>query len=248
MVRLHVTNLNQFSALLTSGATKLAKEVHKDLSKDAEKFFRGVAGSVGRSSEYQDLKFNENLRGKLGLATKALRTGGDTDAEDLLNLLRKLKISHRKTAGRNVVRFSLPTLQFLEKKLTHRFTKVDKGSIKSGPTHSWFRWWEFGDRGEITSLIILRQTIAKLVSRTSKRKKSKTALLQILKERSRSGSAIQITNRSPDHNSSIAGTHRIGTTYSNFARIFPARMGKSLKRFVQKNGGRAERLFARRSG
>jgi hypothetical protein len=246
MVKLHITNLDQFAAQLKSGATNLAKETHKELSRDAEKFFRGLAANVERSQEYQDLRFNQALRGKLGLARQALKSGGDTDAEDLLELLRRVSIKRRITGKRNVTSFSLPSLTFLEAKLTHRLTKVNKGSIQSGPIHSWFRWWEFGDRGEINSLTILRQTISKLVRKgNSGNKKSRTALLQILKNKSRSGEAIQVLDKSPDQNSNISPTRLIGRTYSNFARIFPAVMGKSLRRFTSRQSGRAERFFGR---
>ena len=246
MVRLRIKNLDAFAAQIQAGAKNLAKETFRELSKDAEKFFRGVSASVENSKAYQDLKLNSKLRGKLGLATKALRVGGDTDAKDLLIELRKLKIQRTKTGRSRKFKVSLPSLAHLEKKLTHSRTTVDKGSIKSGPIFSWFRWWEFGDRGEINSLTILRQTISKLVSKSAKNKKSRTALLQILKNRSRSGSAIQIRDRSPDQNSSIQATGLVGKTYDNFARIFPAVMAKSLRRLIRKHGGRAEKLFAKR--
>ena len=248
MVKLRITNLPEFEARLSGGVKNLTNATFKEVKKDAAKFFGGLADNVAQTTEYKRLASDSELRGKLGLAIASRKSGGDTDAPDLIASLSKFKIkvtSNGSTRKFNVV---FPSLQELEDKLTHNLSKINKGVITRGRKASWFRWWEHGDRGEINSLTVLRKTISKIVSNKSgksKNKKSRTQLLELLSKRSRSNEAIQLRNLRPDENSHISPTKRIQTTYANFARIFPARMGKTLKKIVARNGGRAEKFFAR---
>jgi hypothetical protein len=248
MPSLKITNLKDFEARLSGGVENLSKKTFKAVKKDAEVFLGGLADSVANSSDFKELKSDSELRGKLGLATSAKKTGGDTDAENLIIQLRKFKVRTRSVKGGRKFTVTFPSIQELEDKLTHNLSKVKDGTIRRGPTVSWFRWWEHGDRGEIDSLTILRKTVSKLISKKSGKPRnsaSRGSLLDIITKRSRSNEAIQLLNRQPDENSSIAPTRLVQRTYANFARVFPARMGKTLKKIVLENNGRAEKFFAR---
>ena len=246
MVKIRISNLNEFEARLSAGVKNLSRATFNEIKKDAIKFYSGLADNVARSNEFQLLQSDPDLRGKLGLAKPALKFASDTDANDLIKELRKFKVkTATSTRGRRLT-ITFPSISRLEKKLTHNFTRLKDGRTIRGPRMSWFRWWEFGDRGEISSLTVLKRTVTKLGGTTSAgRQKSRAQLLQILKEKSRSGSAIQLKKQSPDANSRIDGASLIRRTYGNFARVFPARMGKTLKKIIARNGGRAEKFFAR---
>ncbi len=248
MPTLKITNLRQFEARLSGGVENLSKATFKLVKKEAEKFLSGLPDNVAASTEYQRLSRDSELRGKLGLAIASRKSGGDTDAEHLITLLRKFKKRTKLSRASRQFRITFPSLDELEEKLVHTFSSIDKGVVRSGPKASWFRWWEFGDRGEINSLIILRRTISKLIVKktgSQKQQKSRSQLLDIISQRSRSNQAIQLEGRRPDENSSIVATGLIQKTYANFSRVFPARMGKVLRRLILQNGGRAERFFAR---
>jgi hypothetical protein len=248
MPSLKITNLKAFEARLSGGVENLSKATFKAVKKDAEKFLGGLADNVANTPEFKELQSDAETRGKLGLAVKSKKTGGDTDAPDLIKLLRKFKVRTRSIKGGRKFTVTFPSIQELEEKLTHNLSKVKDGVVLRGPTTSWFRWWEHGDRGEIDSLTVLRKTISKIISQKSgkpRNKASRGSLLQIITDRSRSNEAIQLLNRQPDENSHISPTRLIQRTYSNFARVFPARMGKTLKKIVSQNNGRAEKFFAR---
>lgn len=248
MVRLKITNLREFEARLSAGAQNLSNATFKHLRKEAQKFYNSLAGNVEKSSAYQRLRSDEQLRGQLGLAIPSRKYGSDTDAENLIELLRKFKTKTSKTRTSKKFTIVFPTLEQLEQRLTHNLTRVRGGRIIRGQRASWFRWWEFGDRGEIQTLTVTRRNIAKMLktkSGKSTQTKSRTQLLEIIRDRSRSAAAIQLRDRSPDENTSIQGAGLIRQTYANYARIFPARMGLAMRRFVGKNNGRAEKFFAR---
>jgi len=246
MVRLKITNLREFAARLSAGARNLSKATFKHLQAETKKFFEGLPDRLATHPEFIRLKQDEELRGKLGLAKVGLKFGSDTDAEDLIKELKRIKVTTRINKAGYKYTVTFPTLDILEQKLTHNLSKVDNGVARRGPRQSWFRWWEFGDRGEISSLTILRKTITKLIERQEPGKRvSRSQLLAVLRKRSRSGAAIQLIGRRPDNNSSIPATSLVQTFYGNYAQIYPARMGLSIKRFVSRNGGRAEKFFAR---
>ena len=244
MVQFKITNLQQFEAQIKSGAKRLSRKTFEALEKDALKFFKGVPKAVENSLGFQELKSNEDLRGKLGLARPALRSGGDTDANDLIKLLQNIKVSRSATGRKRKIKVGFLSLQRLEEELTHQLSVVEKGSVRAGPRTSWFRWWEFGDRGEITSLTVLRKTVSKLARKSNAA--SRSNLLQIIRDRSRSGAAIQLASRAPDENSTIVARNVVGQVYGRFAKIFPARMGKTLRAFVSRRGGSANSFFTRR--
>jgi hypothetical protein len=245
MPSLRITNLREFEARLSGGVKNLSRKTFNEVKKEARTFLSGLATNVENTPDYNKLRNDSELRGKLGLAVPGKKTGGDTDAEDLIELLRRFQVRTKNTGRSRQFRITFPSIDELEKKLTHSLSRLDKGRVIHGPRSSWFRWWEFGDRGEIRSLTVLRKTVNKLVSRSGGKDVSRASLLDIIRQRSRSNEALQIPNRRADENSSIRPTGLIRKVYSNFARVFPARMGKVLRRIVTANGGRAEKFFAR---
>jgi hypothetical protein len=248
MPNLRITNLNRFESELKVGMENMSANIFKELTKDAEKLFGGVAKQIESSAEFKDLNSGEKIRGQLGLASESNKLGSDTDAKDLITLVNAFKIDVIVTKGTKRFTVRYPTLDELERNLTHAWTRITPTGVDIGPRVSWFRWWEFGDRGEVSSLTLTAANISKAVKIKINQKRSvasKEKLLDLIIDRSRSGLAIQLTRLPPDAGSHIIGRNRVQQTYSNFLKIFPARMGKVLKSLIARNGGVANNLFTR---
>jgi len=114
MVRLRITNLSQFEAQMKTGGNELSKAAFRAVSKEAEKFIGGVPAAVERSQKFQQLKSDEDLRGKLGLAKPAFRRGADTDADDLIKLLRKKRVKRKNARTEKRISISLPSIPQLQ--------------------------------------------------------------------------------------------------------------------------------------
>ena len=127
----------------------------------------------------------------------------------------------------------------------HNLSRIIAGALQRGPRQSWFRWWEFGDRGEIDTLTVLRTNISQMASQgTRGNSQSRKKLLEIIDKKSRSGFAIQLRNKAPGGSSHISPAGLIQEVYRNYGRIFPARMGKTLTNFLRRSGG-VGKFFAR---
>jgi len=239
-LKFKVKDIQKLEATLKSGLLGFSKEIANEVRKDMKKMGEQIVDKVESSPQYIQLKTDEALRGKLGLAKPTLRVGGDTDAEDLIRLLSGFEVKSSFGKFFKKITLAFPTLLELERKLTHSFTKVDGGRVIRGPQHSWFRWWEFGDRGEITTFTLLKSGV---MAQARRSKRSKDKILDIIATKTRTGFAIQLPSLPPGPNSSIDGANLIQTIYQNYARIFPARIGKVVKRVARKNGGRLSRFF-----
>jgi len=238
MATLRIKNLDRFSSDLQASMDNLSSNVFDSLVKDAKKLFDGVARQVENSPEYKELRNSDKLRGQLGLAKPANKFGSDTDAEDLLQELKdfSLNVVSTKSIRRLTVQFK--PLEELERILQHNLSSITDTGISIGPRVSWFRWWEFGDRGEITTLTITAANISKSIQRQKQKGQgtvSRQKLLDLITARSRSGSALQLPSLPADADSHIFGRSRIQQTYANYLKIFPARMGKTLKALIRKS-------------
>jgi hypothetical protein len=247
MPSLRITNLTQFEVQLKTTVKNISNNVFEALAADAKKLFQGIPDNVQASAEFQELATDEELRGKLGMPNEANKLGSDTDASDLILMLRQFKTVKHKSTANYRLEFKFPSLVEFEDGLIRSLSRFRSGRIQPGPHQSWFKWWEFGDKGEITTLTVSQRNIDALLGRLKNPGSNDRArLLNILRKGSRSGFAMQAIEQEADGNSKIIGRGLIGRTYQNYIRIFPARMGKTLKKLVLATGGRAEKLAIRR--
>ena len=114
-----------------------------------------------------------------------------------------------------------------------------------GSQQSWFRWWEYGDRGEITTLTVMRRTIARIARGQSNKSKNRASLSRIISDRSRSGHAIQLRKIPAGPGGGVIGRGLIQDKYTNFGKIYPARVGRLVKAWTKANQSLIRRLFSR---
>jgi len=234
-------NFKKLEGAIRSGGQGLSKELKIVIKKDMNKWAKGLIKAVQSDPRFTELTSDPDLRGKLGMPKQSFRKGSDTDAEDLIKLLNTFRITETRSGRARTLKVLFPSIDKLEENLTRNLSKIRGGKVTSGPTQSWFRWWEFGDRGEITSLTVLRKTISKIASRSG-RGINRARLNNLITNRSRSGSAVQL--RLPKSaGGGIAGRGLISNKYRNFRKIFPARIGKVVKGFVRSNNVRIAKLF-----
>ena len=231
-VRFSVRNARQLAADVALAARNYGNAAFSEVEKELQRVANRIIETISSSEEYRRLQSDPILRGKLGLARQGLKTGGDTDAEDLLKELSNFKITRTRRFTVREFTLTMPTLRDLEEKLTHRLTRRIGGSFTGGPSQSWFRWWEFGDQGEIDTLTIFKRGSQSAARRSGI---NTVTLSRLIDEQSRSGFAIQSFNKPADLNSSITGSNLIGRTYGNFAQVLPATVGKVLQRFARNN-------------
>lgn len=239
-LRFKVANPKQLEATIALTARNYANAAFSAVEKQLAKTGERIVRRVESSHEYRELLTSPTLRGKLGLATRANKLGGDTDAEDLIKELQNFTISRNRSPSARRFTLKMPTVLDLENRLTHRLTKFENGRFLLGPIQSWFRWWEFGDQGEIDTLTVFKRTVSAVASR---RGTSRITLNQLIENRSRSGQAIQLIGRLGGANSGIVGRGLIGKVYEDFGRILPAQVSNVLRKFVRNN--RPNSFFAR---
>ncbi len=246
-IKLRRGTIQKLEASIRGGAQAVSKQLHRVIRDETIKWAKGLIRAIETDSRFTELKSDTDLRGVLGMPRKQFRRGSDTDADDLIGLLNTFKITSNAGLRSKKVSVKFPSVQSLENQLVRSFTTItNKGSVISGATQSWFRWWEFGDQGEITSLTILRRTIGKLKQARGKgQSRSRANLTRLINKKSRSGAALQIANRPADSNSHITGRGLVTEKYKNFAKIFPARVGKKVKQYFINNRARIQRLFVR---
>lgn len=231
-LKFSIRNAKQLEASLVIAAKNYANAAFDAIEKELKTLGNNIIRRVESSEEYRKLLTDPTIRGKLGLARQGLKTGSDTDAEDLIKELKSFTVTRRRSFNTRNFSFKMPTLQELESRLTHRLTKNIGGSFAPGRLQSWFRWWEFGDNGEIDTLTLFRRGSAAAARRLGINNMN---INQLINARSRSGSALQIISQPADGNSSIVGNNLIGNIYQNFGQIFPAQVGKALRRFTRNN-------------
>lgn len=232
MPSFRITNLPQFEAQLNAKMKDVSSNVFDTLSVEAQKLFQRIPQNIAQSPEFQDLKTGEKIRGQLGLALPGRKGGGDTDAEDLLNILKEYKVIKSKSSGVRKLSITFPDLSVFESRLLHNLSSIKRGQFMPGSRVSWFRWWEFGDRGEIDSLTITPANASILTRSNFRRVSSESSILAMIKKLSRSGFALQSTAFDADASSHILGRGLIGRTYANYLRIFPAHMSRAIKQYV----------------
>ena len=240
VLKFRVLNATQLEASIRTGAKAYSKAVFKEIEKATRKWSEDLIRSIEKDSKFSELKNSTELRGQLGLAVPEFRSGGDTDADHLIRELNTYKLT--KVVNNKVQKIAVrfPTLNELEVRLTRSLSRVSKGTVSPGPTQSWFRWWEFGDRGEIDTLTVTRSTLGRATRGGTSRK----TIQDLIKERSRSRAAIQIPSL-PSIGVTISGRSLIRSKYDAFARIFPAAMSKALRRFVRGPGKNVNKFFVR---
>jgi hypothetical protein len=234
-------NVRQLEARIRAGAREYAGVLFKDIEKEAESFANSVVRAIITDGRFAELQSDPTLRGQLGMPRPELQLGGDTDADDLASLIRDFRIRTVLTSRTQNISISFPTIQELELKLTRSLSKVDKSNVIPGPQQSWFRWWEFGDRGEIGSLTVTKSIIGAAVTRTESG--NRKTLSDLISERSRSGFGIQLP-KVPAVGITIIARGLIRDVYDRFGRVFPARMNKALRRFVGGKGKSPSAFFA----
>lgn len=244
-LRFKVKDTRKLETTLRGGSKRVSDALFQVVKDDAHKFAKGLINSVEQDSRFNELRTSDDLRGVLGMPKPAFRQGADTDAEDLIRILKTYEVIGTRNARYKTVRIVFPTLQQLEEKLTRSLSTIQKGVAIPGPQQSWFRWWEFGDRGEITSLTVMRRTIARIARGQSNKSKSRSKLARIISERSRSGSAIQLPNIPAGPGGGVQGRSLIQDKYRNFAKIYPARAGRLVKTWARNNQSLIGRLFSR---
>ncbi len=239
-LRFKIRNAKKLEARIAVAARNYANAAFNAIEKELEKTGARIIRRIENSEEYRQLVSDPILRGKLGLAAPGRKSGGDTDAPDLIRALGNFKVTRNRAFNTRRFRLEMPSLQDLEQQLTHRLTTFGRGAFLPGPIQSWFRWWEFGDRGEIDTLTVFQRSSAAAAGRL---RTSRVSLNRLIAERSRSGSAIQIASEPANDASSITGSNLIGRTYANFGRILPAQLGKVLRQFTRNN--KPNSFFAR---
>lgn len=239
-LRFKVKDTRKLETTLRGGSKRVSDALFQVVKDDAHKFAKGLINSVEQDSRFNELRTSDDLRGVLGMPKPAFRQGADTDAEDLIRILKTYEVIGTRNARYKTVRIVFPTLQQLEEKLTRSLSTIQKGVAIPGPQQSWFRWWEFGDQGEIDTLTVFKRTVSAVASR---RGTSRITLNQLIENRSRSGQAIQLIGRLGGANSGIVGRGLIGKVYEDFGRILPAQVSNVLRKFVRNN--RPNSFFAR---
>jgi hypothetical protein len=246
-IKLQRGALRKLEASLRAGGRALTEQLHKVLIDDVHKWAKGIIRAIESDSRFNELRTSEDLRGVLGMPLKRFRKGGDTDADDLIKLLHTYRVTSSATLLSKKINVVFPTIKNLEEELVRSLSTIDdKGVVTAGPRKSWFSWWEFGDRGEITSLTVLRRTVGKLAAaKGSGQTKGRSNLLRLIRDRSRSGAALQIAGIPANASSRVEARGLVGEKYRNFAKIFPARMGKTMRNYVRRNKTKVVRLFTR---
>jgi len=245
-IRLRPGTLRRLEASIRGGAKAVSNQLFQVITAESNKWAQSLIKAIESDSRFSELKSDDDLRGQLGMARTQFKKGGDTDAEDLITLLRGYSVKSSTTGRSKKLNIKFPSLSILEQRLVRSLSSIsDKGAVSSGPLQSWFRWWEFGDQGEITSLTVLRRTIGKLKQAQGRgQSKSRSALAKLISRKSRSGTALQITSLPADGTSHISGRGLISDKYRKFAKIFPARLGKKVKAYQRNNRTRIQKLFA----
>lgn len=237
MPSLRITNLPQFEAQLQSNIGLVSSKVSQVLTEEALAFFNKLPETVADSKEFLELQRSEELRGKLGLAAPGRGAGSDTGPEDLLNILRQYKVV--KTRGTGGPRFAssirklsiiFPSINEFEEKLIHNLSRFRRGAFTPGQTVSWFRWWEFGDQGEIDTLTVTPQNAGVVANRFS-RTTGVDRVLNAIKRVSRSGFAMQAVELEADGDSHIVGRGLISKVYADYLNRFPRHMAKVFRQF-----------------
>lgn len=235
MVRFKITNLKEFEATFTSSVKALSAGAVKAMEVEAVKHFKGIAKKVEKSTEYKKLMNDQDLRGILGMPAPGKGFGSDTDGPDLLRILSKFKVRRADIKGgkhrRFVIRF--PSMQELEQTLTRNLSRLESGIPKPSNRASWFRWWEFGDRGEMVGQTVLKSNLASFARKRSKKTKGKRDLLKIIREKSRSGYGIQLT-KNVRGSTGLQGARLVTRIYADFATKFRGHMQKAVRAYVGK--------------
>ena len=250
MVRLKIKlkpgTIRRLEASIRSGSKAVSAQLFNVIIDESNKWALSLIKAIESDSRFKELVSDDDLRGQLGMPRNQFRSGSDTDAEDLIILLRGYSVKSSSTSRSRKVNVKFPSLSVLEERLVRSLSSIsNKGAVTSGPLQSWFRWWEFGDQGEITSLTVLRRTIGKLKQAQGRgQSKSRSALIKLIAKKSRSGTALQITSLPADGTSHIASRGLISDKYRRFGKIFPARIGKKVNSFIRNNRTKIQRLFA----
>lgn len=240
MARLQVKlrDVKKFEAEVAGGIRRMTAGAMAAIEADAKKLVQSVIKRISGSPEYRALLTDERVQGIIGFPKPSLARGGDTSPEDLIRLLSQTKVQRSRGVITRRLLIQFPSINELIDQLVINLSIVDKGELKPGRTQSWFRWWEFGNAADVDSLTVFRQSSAGAgVDRRT--------LTQLITERSRSGEAIQLTSRGPNQNSIIAPNLLISKTYDNFARIYPARVGKIISNFARETNTGKFRFFSR---
>ncbi len=245
MVIYKVTNLREFEARFTSLVGALSAGAVSAMEQEALKFYKGIAKKVENSAGYKQLMTNQDLRGTLGMPAPGKRFGSDTDGPQLLEILRKFKSRRLDIKGGRHRRFAIrfPSLGELEKSLTRNLSRVEGGLPKPGIRQSWFRWWEFGDGGEMEGQTILKSNLAAFAKKRSKKTKGKRNLLKLIREKSRSGYALQLA-ASGGVSRGLQGAGVVTRIYAEFAQKFQPHMARAVKKFTR-GSNKDKRFFAK---
>ena len=237
-LRIKLRDVQGFEAQISGGIRRMAGAAMDLVEKDAEKLVQSVIRRITSSTDFQKLKSDPFLRGKLGFAKEALKSGGDTDADDLVKELENTKLTRsRNILSRRMV-ITFPSIKELQDRLVLRFTKISSRGVLPGRTQSWFDWWEFGDQGEIDSAVVFKRGGRRVgVNRKS--------LNKLIEDRSRGGFALQLPSLPANDASSIRPSLVVSTTYDNFARIYPARVGKLISDFAKRTNTRRFGFFSK---
>ena len=244
MVSYKVTNIREFEARFTSLVGALSAGAVNAMEQEAIKFYKGIAKKVEKSAGYKKLMNDQDLRGILGMPAPGKRFGSDTDGPQLLAILRKFNSRRLDIKGGRHRRFAIrfPSMQWLEQTLTRNLSKVEGGIPQPGRRASWFRWWEFGDSGEMEGRTILKSNLASFARKRSKKTKGKRNLLKLIREKSRSGYALQLT-QGGNTSQGLQGAGVITDIYAEFAQKFQPHMARAVKKYVGK-ANKNKRFFA----
>jgi len=244
-VKLKAGTIRKLETAIRSGSRAFAGTLQTVILNETNKWAQGLIKAIEKDSRFSELKSSEDLRGQLGMARRQFKRGSDTDADDLIRLLHTYQIKSKKGLRTKSINVKFPSLNILEDRLVRSLSSINsKGIVLPGPPQSWFRWWEFGDQGEITSLTVLRRTIGKLAQTQGRgQTKGRSKLLQAMQERSRSGAALQVKSRPAGADSHIFARGLISEKYKNFGKIFPATIGKKVQQYIRNNKTRIKKLF-----
>ena len=245
-IRGNPNNLRKLEASVRAGTRTLQSELLGVVQKSVDRWAQGLIKAIESDQRFSELRSDPDLRGALGMAKQQFRKGSDTDAEDLIAQLRTYKLKTSRSIRFRKVNVKFPTLAQLEKKLTRNLSTISAtGGVKVGPRQSWFRWWEFGDRGEITSLTVLRKNIGRIAVNSKGSSRSRDKLLKLIQTKSRSGSALQLNSLPAGASTGITGRNLVTEKYEAFARVFPARLGKAVNDYVRRNSTKISKFYTR---
>ena len=87
-LRFKLKDTRRLETTLRGGSKQFTDALFKVVVDDAHKFAAGLVKSIQQDSRYNELVNDGDLRGVLGMPKQAYRQGGDTDAEDLIRMLR----------------------------------------------------------------------------------------------------------------------------------------------------------------